>query len=65
MRGIAREWTMRVSLVTLAAALALGGCAERSMSGDKMSGDKMSGDKTMDKKDGAMTSKDDKMMDKK
>ncbi len=56
MRRKTGQWTMGLMAAVLAAGIVVGGCAEKSMSGDKM----------MDKKDGSMMEKkDDKMMDKK
>jgi hypothetical protein len=46
----------------VAVALMLAGCM---MNGGAMRDDRMTGDKTMDKKDGSMMGKDDKMMEKK
>ena len=66
MRGMRRQGAAALVVVALGAGIALGGCAETSMSGDKMMGDKMTGDKMMDKKDGTMMEKKEgQMMDKK
>ena len=60
MQRIRERLAASVAVVALGAGMALGGCAETSMSGDKM------GDKMMEKKDaGMMDKKEGTMMEKK